>query len=68
MPKRSIIKENYSSKALVEMWGDFIDWEKRRKGERHFLKRIMEKNKASLVFESCLGDGCDSVYLIKQSI
>ena len=63
---KALIKENYNSKTLVEMWGDFIDWKKRRKGENGFLKKILEKNNARDVFESCLGDGCDSIYLIKE--
>ncbi len=63
---KSIVEKNYNSRALVEMWGDFINWRKRRQGEKGFLKRILEKNNARKVFESCLGDGCDSIYLLME--
>lgn len=58
-------KKKYGS-DLVEMWADFIDWQKRRKGENGFLKNTLEKNNAIAIFDSCLGDGCDSIYLIKE--
>ncbi len=61
-----MIKENYNSKVLVEMWADFIDWEKRRKGENGFLKQKLVENNVHKIFESCLGDGCDTIYLLKE--
>ncbi|MBU2100486.1 class I SAM-dependent methyltransferase [Candidatus Micrarchaeota archaeon] len=62
----SIVAENYNSKAVVNLWPDFIDWSKRRQGENGFLKKTLEKNKVNSVFDSCLGDGCDSIYLLKE--
>lgn len=59
-------KENYHSKAILAIWKDYIDWKKRRKTENGFLKKILGKNNCHRIFESALGDGCDSVYLIKQ--
>ena len=57
---------NYNSQILVEMWGDFIDWNKRRKGEDDFLVKQLEKHKAKNIFEAALGDACDAIYLIQK--
>lgn len=59
-----IHKQNYNSKVLVEMWTDFIHWEKRRLGENDFL--INNLNKRKKIFDACLGDGADSIYLLKK--
>ncbi len=48
------------------MWGDLIDWDKRRIGENNFLVDQFRKHGVKRVFDSALGDGCDSIYLIKQ--
>ncbi len=66
MDKKTIVKENYNSKILVNMWSDFIDWDKRRIGENGFLKKILDANNCYAIFESCLGDGCDTIYLLKE--
>ncbi len=63
---KSIYEENYHSKAFVEILPDFIGWVGRRKAEGGFLKKILEKNNCRKVFESSLGDGCDSIYLLKE--
>jgi SAM-dependent methyltransferase len=60
-----ICPENYNSKILVEMWSDFIDWGKRRLGEKGFLVKQLKRFNCATVFDSCLGDGADSIYLIK---
>ena len=62
----SIHPENYNSKVLVEMWGDFIDWDKRRAGENGFLLGQLKHFNCKKVFDSCLGDGADSIYLLKE--
>ena len=64
----TIYPENYNSKILVEMWGDFIDWEKRRKGENGFLTGQLKRFNCKIVFDACLGDGADSIYLIKEGL
>lgn len=64
----SIYKSNYSSKILVEMWGDFINWEKRRKGEGGFLLKTLKKYKCKKIFDACLGDGADTIYLLKNGL
>jgi SAM-dependent methyltransferase len=48
------------------LWKDFIDWERRRKGEDNFLKDQLEKHNVKTIFDASLGDGCDSIYLLKQ--
>ncbi len=60
-----IIPENYNSKNLVQLWRGFIDWEKRRKGEGGFLLDQLRQHKAQKIFDASLGDGCDSIYLLK---
>ncbi|MCR4368729.1 MAG: class I SAM-dependent methyltransferase [archaeon] len=61
-----IISDNYNSMALVDMWADFIDWKKRRQGEDGFLKKTLLENNCQRIFEACLGDGCDTIYLLKE--
>lgn len=51
---------------LVHFWGRFIDWEKRRKGDNGFLVKTLQKFRAKKVFDSCMGDGCDTIFLLKQ--
>ncbi len=58
--------KNYNSHNLAQMWGDFIDWDKRRIGENNFLVNQFNKYNVKKVFDAALGDGCDSIYLIKQ--
>ena len=60
------IEENYNSKPLVAMWADYIDWEKRREGEGGFLKGVLNRHKCREIFDTTLGDGCDTVYLLKE--
>ena len=64
--KIDLIDKNYNSQALVQMWRDFIDWDKRRIGENNFLVDQFRKHNVKKVFDAALGDGCDSIYLIKQ--
>ncbi len=63
---KKILNGKHYSKDLVESWADFIDWKARRKGENGFLKETLERFKCKKVFEACLGDGCDSIYLLKE--
>ena len=61
-----LVPENYNSQDLVQMWREFIDWDKRRAGEDNFLVNQLHKYNVKKVFDAALGDGCDSIYLIKQ--
>jgi SAM-dependent methyltransferase len=63
MARHEIKDHFYNTKTLVELWGDFIDWEKRREGEGDFFRRLLAGRKS--IFESCLGDGCDAIHLTK---
>ena len=59
-----LVSENYNSKNLVQMWREFIDWDKRRAGEDNFLVNQFHKYNVKKVFDAALGDGCDSIYII----
>src|SRR3989344_4088592 len=63
---KGIVSENYNSKFLAEIWGDFIDWKKRRKGENGWLISQLKTNNCNKVFESSFGDGCDAIFLRKE--
>ena len=63
-PCRRPVVEN--PKDLVEIWGEFIDWDGRREGEDCFLVRQLQQHDCHKVFDSTLGDGCDTIYLRKE--
>lgn len=63
---KKLYEENYNSPILVDLWTDFIDWEKRRKGENGFIVKLLNKFNCKNIIDASLGDGCDSIYLIKQ--
>ncbi|HIH10081.1 MAG TPA: class I SAM-dependent methyltransferase [Candidatus Diapherotrites archaeon] len=58
-------KAGYTA-AFVDHWADFINWGKRRKGENGFLPRMLGRHNCQRVFQSCLGDGCDSIFLLRE--
>jgi len=60
------IETNGNQIRLAEMWGDYIDWEKRRKGENGWLVKQLKRFNCQKIFDAALGDGCDSIYLIKE--
>ncbi len=62
-----IYKENYNSKVLVKIWSDFIDRNKRRLGENGFLINTLKDFNCQKVFDACLGDWVDSIYLLKNN-
>jgi methylase of polypeptide subunit release factors len=57
-------KEN--SNILAEIWGDFVNWDNRRRGEKGFLITQFKKNNCQNIFDVALGDGVDAIYLIQQ--
>lgn len=63
---KDIYPENYNQRVLVELWTDFINWDKRRLGENGFLLNTLKKFHCQKVFDTCLGDGADSIYLLKN--
>ena len=62
---KGIYPKNYNQEALVELWTDFINWEKRRTGEKGFLIKTLKQFNCLKIFDACLGDGVDSIYLLK---
>ncbi len=64
MGRHEIKDHFYNTQALVDLWGDFIDWEKRFLTMGGFLDELLSGRKK--VFETCLGDGCDAIHLLKK--
>ncbi len=54
------------SKDFATIWGRYIDWGKRRAGENGFLTRQLDQMGARTILDACLGDGCDSIYLLQH--
>lgn len=63
---KALCPENYNSKDLAEAWGDYIDWEKRRKGENGWLGKTLINHDCKRVLDTCVGDGADLIYLAKN--
>lgn len=55
-----------NSRNLAEMWGDFVGWEGRRRGENGFLVRMLHAYGVVSVLDVALGDGVDTIYLLGQ--
>ena len=60
------LPETGGYEEIASVWGDYVDWEKRRQGENGFLTDVLRSNGCRLVLNAALGDGCDSVYLSKE--
>ncbi len=59
-------EENYNSAALVGLWGDFVDCKKRQNNDGGFLVKALKRHGCRRVLDASLGDGCDSIFLIKK--
>ena len=59
-------EDERNQKLLAEIWGDYINWPKRRKGENGWLVKQLKKYNCQKIFDSAAGDGCDAIYLIKE--
>lgn len=73
MPKRqktlkrgNWIKNEKDQRLLVGMWGEYINWQQRRKKEGKWLVNQLKKYKCKKVLDSCVGDGCDAIFLIRK--
>ena len=55
-----------NSKIRAEIWGDFVGWDNRRRGENGFLINQLRKIGAKKVLDVALGDGVDTIYLLEQ--
>ena len=61
-----MLNQNLHTDALVEMWNRYIDWPARRKGENGFLENTLRQNNCKTIFNAALGDGCDTIHLLKN--
>lgn len=55
-----------NSRIRAELWGDFVGWDNRRRGEDGFLVNQLKAHKAKKVLDVALGDGVDTIYLLQQ--
>lgn len=55
-----------NSRIRAEIWGDFVNWEGRRKGENGFLVNQLKEHGVKKVLDVALGDGVDTIYLLQQ--
>ena len=53
-------------KNVVNMWDDFISWERRKQGEDMFFIHILKKYNVKTVLDIACGTGYDSISLIKE--
>lgn len=51
---------------LAELWGDLIEWSKRLDKEGPFLSKHLRQNQCHHIFDACLGDGVDSIFLLQN--
>lgn len=51
---------------VVGLWGDLIDWPNRLQREGPFLVQHLKEHHCHRVFDACLGDGVDSIYLLQH--
>lgn len=54
-----------NSKIRAELWGDFVGWDNRRRGENGFLINQLNEHQVKKVLDVALGDGVDTIYLLK---
>lgn len=66
-PKRgNWIEDERNQRLLVDIWGEYINWEERRKREKGWLIYHLKKYNCQKILDSCVGDGCDAIFLLKQ--
>ncbi|MBI2148059.1 class I SAM-dependent methyltransferase [Candidatus Woesearchaeota archaeon] len=53
-------------KGMVGLWTDFVDWEKRKKGEESFFTNKLKENGCKVILDTALGGGYESINLIKN--
>lgn len=55
-----------NSRIRAELWGDFVGWDNRRRGENGFLLNQLKEHTARRILDVALGDGAEvsiGVYL-----
>ncbi len=55
-----------NSRIRAEIWGDFVGWDNRRRGENGFLVSQLNQHRARRVLDVAVGDGVDTIYLLQQ--
>lgn len=55
-----------NSRIRAEIWGDFVNWEGRRKGENGWLVNSLKEHGVKEVLDVALGDGVDTIYLLQK--
>ena len=55
-----------NSRIRAELWGDFVGWDNRRRGEDGWLLNQLSAFKEGKVLDIALGDGVDTIYLLQQ--
>ncbi|KKS03686.1 MAG: hypothetical protein UU56_C0017G0021 [Candidatus Curtissbacteria bacterium GW2011_GWA2_41_24] len=55
-----------NSRIRAEIWGDFVGWDDRRRGENGFLVKQLNQHRARSILDVALGDGVDTIYLLQQ--
>lgn len=56
----------HTPKGLISFWTEFVDWEKRKKGEDGFFAKKLREYNCNNILDTALGDGVNSVRLIKE--
>jgi len=65
MQKHCWIGNAENRRLLVEMWSGYVNWMRREKAENGWLIHQLNSHNCNKVFDAALGDGCDSIRLIK---
>ncbi|OGD88535.1 hypothetical protein A3J17_00715 [Candidatus Curtissbacteria bacterium RIFCSPLOWO2_02_FULL_40_11] len=55
-----------NSRIRAELWGDFVGWSGRRRGENGFLITQLKYHTARRVLDVALGDGADAIFLLQK--
>ncbi|OGD84490.1 hypothetical protein A2696_01375 [Candidatus Curtissbacteria bacterium RIFCSPHIGHO2_01_FULL_41_13] len=55
-----------NSKVRADLWGDFVGWDNRRRGENGWLFNQLKNYSAKKVLDVAVGDGVDTIFLLKQ--
>jgi len=55
-----------NSKIRAEIWGDFVGWDNRRRGDNGFLVNQLSAHGVKNVLDLALGDGVDTIYLLQN--
>ncbi len=53
-----------TGKTLVELWGRFVCWEKRKRGEDGFTEKNLYRHGCKTVYDLALGGGFNSIELL----